>query len=213
MDALAVILSGIGMTLMLTLSAAAIGIVGGAALVLLSRSRSRALRALYSSFVHIVRGVPSLVWLFIAFFGLTQVGIVLDPVSSAILTLGIISIASIAEIYRGGLSSIRTGQWEASWALGLGRLHTMRDIVFPQVFRSVSPTIATFVIGLLKDSALASTIGVAEITFRAGQQTQLHGDGLTYFAFAGVLYLLLSLPLAGLSRTIHTRLSRRYAVV
>lgn len=213
MDALGVIASGIGMTLLLTVSAALIGIIGGAILVLLSQARSRVLRGIYSSFVHVVRGVPSLVWLFIVFFGLTQLGIVLDPVTSAIVTLGAISIASIAEIYRGGLSAIRTGQWEAGWALGLSRVDSLRDIIFPQVFRSVSPTVATFIIGLLKDSALASTIGVAEITFRAGQQTQLNGDGLTFFAFAGILYLLLSLPLAVASRTIHTRLSRRYAVV
>jgi len=213
MDALLVIASGIGMTLLLTISAALIGIVGGAAIVLMSQSKSRLLQGAYSTFVHVVRGVPSLVWLFIVFFGLTQIGIVLDPVTSAIVTLGVISIASTAEIYRGGLSSVRAGQWEAGSALGLNRFDAMRDVIFPQVFRSVSPTIATYVIGLLKDSALASTIGVAEITFRAGQQTQLNGDGLTFFAFAGILYLLLSLPLAVLSRSIHARLSRRYTVV
>jgi ABC-type amino acid transport system permease subunit len=153
------------------------------------------------------------VWLFSAFFGVTQIGVVLDATTSAILTLGVLAVANMAEIYRGGLAAIKSGQWEASSALGLSRFDTGRDVIFPQLFRAVSPTMATYIVGLLKDSALASTIGVAEVTFQAGLQTQAYGNGLTFFAFAGLIYLVLSLPLGLLSRLVHARLTRRYAVL
>ncbi len=211
--ALLAILEAVGLTVLLTVVAGVIGVVLGAPVMLLSRSKSAAVRAVYWTFVHMVRGVPSLVWLFIAFFGITQIGITLSPMASALITLSVIAIASMAEIYRGGLSAIAVGQWEASSALGLGRWPLFKDVLYPQLFRAVSPTVATYLVGLLKESALASTIGVAEVTFVAGQQTQFYGNGLLFFAFAGLIYLVLSLPLGVLSRTIHSRLTRRYAVL
>ncbi|UOQ55918.1 amino acid ABC transporter permease [Leucobacter allii] len=212
-EALLAITLAAGMTVLLTAVAGAVGIVLGAPVMLLSRSRHAWVRALYWGFVHLVRGVPTLVWLFIAFFGITQLGITLTAVASAMITLSVIAVASMAEIYRGGLNAITAGQWEASAALGLGPWSTARDVLFPQLFRAVSPTVATYLVGLIKESALASTIGVAEITFVAGLQVQYFGDGLTFFAFAGLLYLVLSVPLGALSRVVHTRLTRRYAVL
>lgn len=204
---------GAGMTFMLTFGAAVIGIVLAAPLILLVRSRFMLVRGIYHAFVHVVRGVPTLVWLFIAFFGVTQVGIVLDPVTSATLTLGVIATANMAEIYRGGMQAIPRGQWEAANALNLDRGATSKDIIAPQLFRAVSPSVATQVIGLLKDSALVSTIGVADLVFRAGLMTQHYGNGLLMFTFAGIVYLLLSLPIGALSRYVHARITRRYAVV
>lgn len=211
--ALLAILLAAGMTILLTAVAGLVGVVLGAPVMLLSRSRFAPVRGLYWGFVHLVRGVPTLVWLFIAFFGITQLGITLSAVASAMITLSVIAVASMAEIYRGGLNAIKPGQWEASAALGLNGWDTARDILYPQLFRAVSPTVATYLVGLIKESALASTIGVAEITFVAGLQVQYHGDGLTFFAFAGLIYLVLSLPLGALARVTHARLTRRYAVL
>ncbi|RGE20066.1 amino acid ABC transporter permease [Leucobacter sp. wl10] len=212
-EALVAIVLAAGMTILLTAVSGAVGIVLGAPVMLLSRSRLAPVRACYWAFVHLVRGVPTLVWLFIAFFGITQLGITLTAIASAMITLSVIAVASMAEIYRGGLNAINSGQWEASAALGLGPWSAARDILFPQLFRAVSPTVATYLVGLIKESALASTIGVAEITFVAGLQVQYFGDGLTFFAFAGLVYLVLSVPLGALSRVIHARLTRRYAVL
>lgn len=204
---------GAGMTFMLTFGAAAIGIVAAAPMLLLARSRFILFRSFYQAFVHVVRGVPTLVWLFIAFFGVTQVGIVLSPVTSAMLTLGVIATAQMAEVYRGGMQAIPGGQWEAASALNINRFSASKDIIAPQLFRAVSPTVATQVIGLLKDSALVSTIGVADLVFRAGLMTQHYGNGLLMFSFAGLIYLALSLPIGALSRHVHARITRRYAVV
>lgn len=199
-------------TLGITLGAAAIGIVLGVPLLALARSRSGIVRGIYDLFVHIVRGVPTLVWLFIAYFGVAQLGIALSPVTASMLCLSVLAAAHMAEIYRGGLQAIRVGQWEAAGALNLGRFHTLTDVIAPQLFRAVSPSVATQIIGLLKDSSLVSTIGVTDLVFRAGVMTSYYGNGLYMFGFAGLIYLALSLLIAAFSRRIHARLSRKYAI-
>lgn len=203
---------GAGWTVIVTFGSAAIGIILAAPLMLLAESRFVLLRGLYNAVVHVVRGVPTLVWLFIAFFGVGQLGVTLSPVTASMLTLSIIATAYMAEIYRGGMKAIPAGQWEAAGALNLSRVSIARFIIAPQLFRAVSPSVATQIIGLLKDSALVSTIGVADLVFRAGVMTQYHAHGLYMFGFAGLIYLGLSLPIAAFSRTIHARITRRYAV-
>jgi len=212
-EAFSIIAQAIGMTVLLTASSGIIGMVAGVPLVLLSRSRFAVLRIVYAAFVHVVRGVPPLVWLFVIFFGIAELGWVIAPVPSAIGTLSIIAAASMAEIYRGGLNAIGHGQYEAGWALSLSRWDVAKDIVLPQLLRAVSPTAATYFVGLLKDSALASIIGVAEITYVTNEQVTLNGHGLLLFSYAAAIYLVLSAVLGIVSRRLHARLTGRYAVV
>ena len=212
-QAIGLIAQATGLTVVLTVVSGVIGVVVGAPLVVLAQSRNPLLRLLYTTFVHIVRGVPALVWLFIIFYGMAELQVIVPAMPAAIIALGVIATANMAEIYRGGLNAIQFGQYEAGWALSLGRLSIAKDVIYPQLLRAVSPTVATYFVGLLKDSALASIIGVGEITYVTGQQVELHGNGLVLYLFAGVLYLAMSIPLGVLSRTIHTRMTRRYAVV
>lgn len=203
---------GVGGTVVITTLAFTIGAVLGIPLAWSRRSRFLVLRATAGAIVEVFRAVPNLVWLFLVFFGLPQLGIRLDPWTAAILALGVTSSAYLAEIYRGGFAAIGTGQWLAADALGLDAWSRNRYIVVPQLFRVVGPTMATYAISLLKESALASTIGVMELTFRGGLVTQRTGDGLTTFLVVGVFYLLLSLPLAFFSRRVDSRLRARFSV-
>ncbi len=211
-ESLRYIAIGITATLTITIAAFVLGAIIGVPLAALRRSRFMALRAVARAYVELVRSVPPLVWLFLVFFGLPQVGVNLEPIEAAILTFSLIASSYLSEIYRGGLAALGRGQWEASSAVGLSPLDTARFILVPQVFRVIGPTMATYGIGLLKDSALASTIGVIEITFRAGAEAQRTGRGLTVFLTAGILYLLLSLPLAFASRRVDSRLRARFSV-
>lgn len=212
LEILSYIALGATWTVGLTLGSAAIGIVLAVPLLALARSRFVVVRGVYGGVVHVIRGVPTLVWLFLTFFGVGQLGITLTPVTASLLTLSVIATAYMAEIYRGGMQAIPAGQWEAAGALNFGRFATLRDIIGPQLFRAVSPSVATQIIGLLKDSALVSTIGVTDLVFRAGVMTQYHAHGLYMFGFAGLIYLLLSLPVALFSRSIHARITRKYAI-
>jgi polar amino acid transport system permease protein len=125
--------------------------------------------------------------------------------------LGVISAANMAEIYRGGLIAIQHTQWEAAQALNLSTRHTFRDVIAPQMFRVSLPSIATYAVGLLKDSAIASTIGVPELTYQASRLAKLNFHGLEMFGIAGLLYILLSLPIAWVSREADMRLRAKVA--
>ena len=112
----------------------------------------------------------------------------------------------MAEIYRGSLSAIHPGQWEASAVLNLSARHKFLDVIAPQLGRIALPSATTYAIGLMKDTAIASAIGVHEIAFDAYHLSQQTFRGLDVYAAAGLLYILLSLPVAWVARQADTRL-------
>lgn len=208
----AFILQGLTWTVIITLSSFATGALLGVAVVGARAAPSRVFRAIARVYVDIIRSVPPLVWLFIVFFGLAELGFRLTPLQSAIVTFSVIASAYLGEIYRGGLAALGKGQIEAAQSIGLGGFDLVARIVSPQIFRTVSPSMVTYGIGLMKDSALASTIGVIEMTFRANQVTQTTGIGLTAFAIVGAAYLALSIPLGLWARRVDEKMRKKYVV-
>lgn len=194
------ILRGLPWTVALTLGAFLAGAILGIPLVAARQSRILPLRLAAMVFIQIVRGIPPILWLFIIFFGLGMSVFPISPFNAALAGLGLIAAANMAEIYRGALASIHFGQWEASSALNLGRWSTLTDVVAPQAFRVALPSAASYLIGLMKETAVASTIGVSELAFQGNQLSQLTFRGLEVFALVGMFYILLSLPVAWLSR-------------
>jgi polar amino acid transport system permease protein len=87
----------------------------------------------------------------------------------------------------------------------------MRDVVAPQAFRVALPSAANYLIGLMKETAVASTIGVTELTYQGNQLSQLTFRGLQVFAVVGLFYILLSLPIAWLSRIADAHLRSKVA--
>lgn len=201
-----IIMRGLPWTVALTLGAFSIGALLGIPIMLARQSQSFLLRTLAMTFIMIVRGVPPLVWIFTIFFGLGMGYIPMSPFTAALIGLGLIAAANMAEIYRGGMIAVHSGQWEAATALNLGRYHTFMDIIAPQTFRVALPSAASYAIGLMKDSAIASTIGVMELAYQGSQLSQMTFRGLEVFSIVAVFYILLSLPIAWLSRVADTRL-------
>ncbi|MBN9137272.1 MAG: ABC transporter permease subunit, partial [Phyllobacterium sp.] len=130
---------------------------------------------------------------------------------AAILGVGLVSSAYLAEIYRGGFLALPLGQSEAAIAMGMTRTDVLRFILGPQVFRVCLPPMATFLVSLLKDGTVASTIGVRDVMMLVSQEAQKAGGGFTPFLFAALLYILLSIPVAYYSRAIDEALRRRIA--
>jgi His/Glu/Gln/Arg/opine family amino acid ABC transporter permease subunit len=186
--------------------------LAGAPLALARRSRYAALRGIARGYVDVVRSIPPITWLFLIFYGLPNAGITFAPLASGIIGLSLISAAYMAEIYRAGLGAVSGGQWEAGRAIGLREPDILARVIGPQAARVIGPPAATYAIGLLKDSAVASTIGVGEITFHAGAATQQEGHGLSIFLAAAILYILLSLPLAVMSRHVDRRMRARFSI-
>jgi len=208
---LATIASGIPVTVVLTLAAFAVGAVLGLPLCAVRMAAPGALRVVAAAFILTIQAVPPIVWLFFIFFGVGSGYVQLNPFTAAVIGLGLITAANMAEIYRGALAAVHVGQWEAAFALNLNAKHTFIDVIGPQLLRIATPSAATFMIGLLKDSAIASTIGVYEIAFQTYQLSQTSFRGLSIYIAAGLLYVALSLPVAVLARWLDASLRARVA--
>jgi polar amino acid transport system permease protein len=180
-------------------------------LVIARLSKVAPLRWIARTYIELLRGIPPIVWLFIIYFGLGSSVVTLNGVTAAIVTLGAISGAYMAEIYRGGLSAVHVGQWEASAALGMPRTATMSRIIGPQVLRVSVPAGATYAIGLLKDSSIAFAVGVTEITYYANDQSRSTSDAMGPFLIAALVYIAITIPCAYGARRLDASLRRRVA--
>jgi polar amino acid transport system permease protein len=203
---LSALLIGVPYTIVLTLIAFAAGTALGLPLCWMRQSRFGLVGFLAASMILVFRAIPPIVWLFFIFFGVGSGYLQLDPFTAAAIGLGLITAANMAEIYRGALSAIQKGQWEAASVLNLSARHKFIDVIGPQLFRICLPSATTYLIGLLKDSAVASAIGVHEIAFQAYHESQETFRGLDIYAAAGLLYILISLPIAYFARWTDTRL-------
>lgn len=211
-DSALLIASGISWTVVVTLGSFLLGAVLGVPICAMHVSKSRVLHVAAVSLIVLLRSVPPVVWIFLLYFGIGSGYLTVGPVQAAILALGIITAANMAEIYRGALGSIHQGQWDASHALGLSGWSEFVDVMVPQIARVTLPSATTYLIGLLKDSAIASTIGVAEIAYLANFLAKKQFNAaLEIFAFAGALYILISLPLAAIARIADARLRSKVA--
>ena len=208
MDALTAVLQGLPGTVFLTICAFLLGLIGAIPLVLGLTGKNIVVRLVCRLVVDFIRGVPIIVWLFVLKFGVHIGTFRFEPITAAIVGLGVVSMAYLAEIYRGGIQAVPVGQLEASHALGLRGSTVFFHVVLPQAFRVVSPSIATYFTGLLKDSSIAATIIVSEMVFQSQAFAREHPTaiGILPYIIAGFLYIVLSLPIAYMSRRLDRRM-------
>ena len=193
----------------MTLGAFLVGSALAVPLVLMRRSRLLLPRLIARIYVDVLRGIPPIVWLFIIFFGVGNGFVTLNALQAAIVGLGLVSAAYLCEIYRGGFLALSKSQEEASVALGLTRIDTLRFVLAPQVLRVSVPGMATYLVSLLKDTTVASAIGVRDIMLFASQEAQAAGGGFMPFIMAALLYIVLSIPVAYFSRRMDAVMRRR----
>jgi polar amino acid transport system permease protein len=192
-----------------TLALAAVAFVGGAlvgALVALLRVANRApLRLLGVVYTQVVQGTPLLVWIFGLYFGIAIFGFSVAPWVAAAAAFSIYAGAFLGDIWRGALQAVPKTQWEAGGSLGLSFPQQIRYIIVPQAVRIATPPTVGFLVQLIKDTSLASTIGFIELT-REGQTTTAatFQPFAVYLTVAG-LYFLLCFPLTRWSRKLERR--------
>lgn len=205
------ILTGVPLTLLLTVCGFGIGAIGGVPLALARRSRFAVLRVVARTLIEFLRGIPPIVWIFAVYFGIGTDVITMSPLVAAVAAFGLISCAYMAEIYRGGLSAVPAGQWEAGAALGMGHRDQLGKVIGPQVFRVSIPAAATYAIGLLKDSSIAYTIGVQETLFHADLLSKQSSDAIVPFLYAALVYVIITIPCAWAARSLDAGLRRKVA--
>lgn len=205
---LPVLLRAAIVTLEITAGGFMLAVLIGLVFALLQALRLRPLQVLIAVYVDVFRAVPVLTQLFIIYFGLTEIGIRLDPLPSAIVGFGINGGAYLTEVFRAGIQSIHQGQMEAAQMLGMTRLSALRIVILPQAMRVVLPPLGNFVIGLLKDTALASAVAAPELMFQARTLVDKTFLATQIFVAAAVIYLAMSLPLGYLTRRAEARVAR-----
>lgn len=210
-DAIPFLLQGLWTTLIITVAAFAIGAVCGIPVALMRLSQVAPLRWLGTAYVEVVRGIPPIAWMLLLFYGLGRY-ITLEPILAASVALGAVATAFLAENYRAGIQSVAEGQWEGAGALGLSGRDTFWRIIAPQGIGVALPPSASFAVGLIKDSAIASVIGVTDIAFQALTLNQQGNPGLPIFFAAGLVYLIISIPVALLARRADSFIRTRSAV-
>jgi His/Glu/Gln/Arg/opine family amino acid ABC transporter permease subunit len=192
-----------GMTIRVTIGALAVALLLGLVIALMRISRVRPIRYIALVYTDVLRGTPALVQLFIIYFGLSDLGLEFDPVSAAIVGLGINGAAYVGEIYRAGIEATHRGQMEAALSLGMTPLKAMRFIILPQAVRVMLPPLCNYAILLVKDTAIISTIAAPEIMFEARrlvQATFMHSVSGQIYLVCALFYLALTLPLSWLAQ-------------
>jgi len=179
------LLTTVGLSAAGLLGAVLIGVLVGTA----GAAKRRLPRLGALLYVESVRNVPLLLHIYFWFLGLSALD--LPAFLCAVFGLSIYSGAYAAEIVRTGLLSIPSGQSEASAALGLGRWHTLRLVIYPQAFRMIAPSLASLFSQLIKDSSLASVIAVGELAYQAGAIEADTFRTFEVYATVTVLYLVL----------------------
>jgi glutamine transport system permease protein len=204
------LLSGVKLTVIITICGLLFGFMLGAAVGLMKLSRSLPVRKLAGTYVEAIRGTPLIVQVMFLYFGVPMaVGMRIRPVTAGIIAIAVNSGAYIAEIVRGAVQSIDPGQIEAGRSIGLTRTQTMRYIIWPQAFRRMIPPLGNQFIISLKDTSLLVVIGVAELT-RVGQEIiAVNFRAFEVWLTVGVVYLMMTLTIARLLRLAEDRLARR----
>lgn len=173
-----------------------------------STCKAAPLRGLSRFYIWIFRGTPLMLQLFFFYFFLPIFfGIRMEVFTTAVVTFVLNYAAYFAEIYRGGIGSIDKGQWEASQSLGLSPRRTLFGVILPQTFKRVLPSISNEAITLIKDTALVSVIGVADLMKNAKGIVNREVNALAY-AVAAAIYLLFTFLLTLLSQKLEKRFSR-----
>lgn len=214
-DAPQMLLHGIVLMLELTALAWILAMALGTLLALVRMGRSRAAQAAVAGWVEYHQNVPMLVQIFLWYFGistllpsgaqiwLNQHG---GEFAFATISVGLATSAYMSESLRGGIRAIPTAQVEAARALGLTYLQSFRHVIFPQAFRISLPTLINHTVLLFKNTSLAMTIGVAELTYATREIESRTFKTVETYLFATVVYLGFSLLIMALGSLAERRL-------
>lgn len=215
----ALLREGLANTIILSFGAMALGLAAGMVVALMAISRHWWVRLPAKVYIDVFRGLPAILTILLVGFGLPVAGFRpfgRNTFAYAILALGMIATAYIAEIYRAGIQSVDKGQMEAARSVGMSYLTAMWIVVIPQGVRRVFPPLTNEFIALIKDSSLVFILGLSigeRELFRIGQSVVQTTGNLSPLVMAGIFYLAVTVPLTHLVNLLDTRLREGRSVV
>jgi polar amino acid transport system permease protein len=192
-------------TVLLSLVSFVAGGALGLVLLVMRVSSSRALRAIVRIYIEVFQGTPLLLQLFVVFFGLPLVGVDVSPWVAATLGLTFFTSAYLAEIWRGCVEAVPKGQWEASSSLAMNYFEQLRHVILPQAARiAVGPTVG-FGVQAIKDTALVSVIGFAELTKAGTIISNATFRPFLVYGLVALIYFVLCYPLTRYARSLQRK--------
>lgn len=207
-----VLAKGLALTLAFTVSCAVLGSVFGFLLSLLRLSKNRFISIPTGLYVELFRGTPLLIQLFWIFFCLPVVfGISVAPYVSVMLALTLYMTAITSETFRGALKSIPSEQHDACTALGVAKWNKVFYVIFPQALLRAVPPLLSNVVSLFKESALISSVGIADLMFVGQNISNSTARPVEFLSAVAVIYFLVAFPLTRLVGVVETRMLKRYA--
>lgn len=169
-ESVPILLTGVKLTIIITIFGLVIGFLLGAVTGLFKISRNVILRKFAGFYIESIRGTPIMVQVMFIYFGLPMaLGMRIPPMVAGIVAIAFNSGAYIAEIVRGAFQSIEAGQTEAGRSIGLSHFQTLYYIIWPQALKRMIPPLGNQFIISLKDTSLLVVVGVGELT-RTGQE-------------------------------------------
>ncbi len=180
---------GLVVSLQLSAGALLLGLVIGLPMALMRTYGKGIVKALAVAYIELIRGTPMIVQLFLIYYGLPDLGILLDRIPAAIVALGINSSAYQAEYFRGAILSIDEGQGMAAQALGMTKQQAILYIILPQALRLVIPPWSNEVIYMVKYTSVAFLIAVPELMARGKMIISETFKPLETLFWVGVIYI------------------------
>ena len=202
------LVAGLKMSLQYLFWAFWIALPLGLVIALFRLSPYKPLRWIGATYVEVIRSIPLLAHMLFWYFGVPEMLPVSikemlyeGPVESicAVVALGVYTAAYMAEDIRSGIRAVPGVQMEASRALGLGYMKTMRLVILPQAFRLTVPPLISQTLNMWKGTSIATVIGAAEMMYQAGQVESQSFRSFEAFGFASIAYLLVSLVITALA--------------
>ncbi|MBQ7920824.1 MAG: amino acid ABC transporter permease [Lachnospiraceae bacterium] len=212
------ILSCLGTTFLVMVASLFFSLLLATVTVMGNLGKNKIFRSIARGYITLMRCVPPIVLLFVVYYGAPHLvkgafGVdinQLDAIYFAIFALSLLHGASISELMRGAYESVEKGQREAAVSIGLSSFQAFYRIIFPQALVTALPTLGNTIVGLLKDGALAYSIGVVDITGQASYLISMNLGGYvleTYLALA-LIYWILSLVVQKSFGFLETRLKK-----
>lgn len=206
-SSLPALLRGLLNTLLLGLLSIAIGVPAGLGVAVLRLYAPRPIRWLTIGYIDIFRATPVLVVLILIYYALPFLGIRFSSWTSAVIAFSIVMAAYSAEVFRSGIESVPTGQFEAAAALGLPFMVTLRKVVIPQAIRIVIPPTTSNCVSMFKDTSLASTVALPELLKEAQDAQALYANP-TPLIGAAIVYIIFLWPMVRLVTMLEQRYKR-----
>ncbi|MDQ0202632.1 amino acid ABC transporter permease [Pectinatus haikarae] len=186
------IAEGMKITIYIAVSGIVIGFIIGLVTGYIRTTEYKLLKKIMGFYVWLVRSTPIIVQALYIYFVLPRLlDIPFDRNLAGIICISINAGAYISEIVRGAILSVPVGQWEAGFSLGMNRLQVITHLIFPLAFKNMLPALGNQFIITVKDTSILTVIGVAEMTYQAGQYAATSFNLVESYTILALFYLFL----------------------